>query len=119
MSEGSKESFPVKKDTISTKVEKIFHGISESKIDTAIERVLNKKGVRIDKDTLIAIIEDIEARRDQGASFREARTFATRLFAGDHGEGYWTAVLSALGMVYPHKKKNPVKKDTKSYKDFY
>ncbi len=126
MKEGHDDSFPIKKETVPAEVEKMIYGIPENEIIKVAEEVSEGKNVPVKKEVLTAIIKDIHAHHEQGKSFLEARRLATQRWVENYGEEYWKDVLSAIGILYSHKKEKGLeiseeKKETpsKGYKDWH
>lgn len=112
------------KTSVKDEGKKMVYDISEEDIISATQRVYKKTGIQVTKDVLIAIIKDIHEHRSQGKSFKEARSVSTKRWAGNYGKEYWSAISSAVGIIYSSKRKNKSETHTgeipgKGYKDFY
>ena len=126
MNEGFKDSHTIKNTPTQDVEKKMIYGIPENEIIKVAEEISKGKNVPVKKEVLTAIIKDIHAHHEQGKSFLEARRLSTQRWAGNYGEEYWKDVLSAIGILYSHKKEKGLeiseeKKETpsKGYKDWH
>ncbi len=84
------------------------YNFTEDEIKKVIKRTHEKYKVEISQEILQATIRDIGIFVSEKIPFREAKNMAVKKHIGSHGRDYWSAILSAMGMLFSirRKKKN-------------
>ncbi len=82
-----------------------IYNFTEDELKRVIKRVHKKYEIEISQEILQAIIRDIGVFVLNKVSFNDAKTMAIKKHIGSHGRDYWSAVLSAIGILFSSRRK--------------